>query len=158
MQTHNVAQINIGRLIAPLDDPRIERFVSQLGPINELADNSPGFVWRLQSEQGNATNLAYNDDPSIMVNMSVWVSIEALKEFTYKSQHLGVFRERSRWFQKMELPHYCLWWVPVGHIPTVEEGRVKLEHYQRYGSTAESFWFSEPQPVPQVDLEPVLLT
>ena len=154
MQTHYLAQINIGRLIAPLDDPRIAGFVSQLGPINELADNSPGFVWRLQSEQGNATDVPYNDDPTMMVNMSVWESLETLRQFTYKSQYLGVFRERAMWFQKLDLPHYCLWWVPVGHIPTVEEGRMKLEYYQRHGSTPESFWFSEPYPVPSAELEP----
>jgi heme-degrading monooxygenase HmoA len=154
MQTHNLAQINIGRLIAPLDDPRIAGFLSQLGPINELADNSPGFVWRLQSEQGNATDVPYNDDPTMMVNMSVWESLETLRQFTYKTQHLEVFRDRAKWFQKLDLPHYCLWWVPVGHIPNVEEGRHKLEHYRRYGSTPESFWFSEPYPVPSAELQP----
>ena len=108
MQSHNLAQINIGRLIAPLDDPRIAGFVAQLEPINQLADHSPGFVWRLQSAQGNATDLAYNDDPSIMLNMSVWESIEALKEFTYKSQHMGVFRERRKWLQKMDPPAFTV--------------------------------------------------
>jgi len=75
------------------------------------------FVWRLQSESGNATDIAYNDDPSIMVNMSVWESLEALRDYAYKSDHMKVFRDRAKWFVKMDKPHYCLWWIPDGHIP-----------------------------------------
>lgn len=144
----HLAQINIGRLVAPIDDPRIAGFVSQLAPINKLAEESPGFVWRLQSDSGNATDVAYNDDPTILVNMSVWESLETLKGYVYRSRHVGVFKDRAKWFQKMDLPHYCLWWVPVGHIPAVAEGRERLEHYQKQGSTAEAFWFSEPYPAP----------
>jgi heme-degrading monooxygenase HmoA len=152
VQTHHLAQINIARLTAPLDDPRIAEFVEQLEPINKLADSSPGFISRLQSEQGNATDLAYSDDPFIIVNMSVWDSIEALKEFTYRSRHLHVLRDRKKWFEKMELPHYCLWWVPIGHRPAIAEGRTKLELYQRYGSTVEAFWFNEWYPAPAAGL------
>ena len=154
MRNCQLAQINIGRLVAPLNDPRVAGFVNQLVPINELAERSPGFVWRLQSDKGNATDLAYNDDPTMIVNMSVWESIEHLKQFTYQTQHLQVFRDRRKWFQKMDKPHYCLWWVPVGHLPTIAEGRERLEHYQRHGSTAESFWFNEPYPAPVEDLVP----
>src|SRR2546425_10551287 len=99
--THQVAQINIARLIAPIDDPRIAEFVAQLEPINALADKAAGFVWRLQSESGNATDIAYSDDPFIIVNMSVWESLEALRNFAYKSDHARVFRERAKWFEKM---------------------------------------------------------
>ena len=148
MQTHRLAQINIGRLVAPLDDPRIADFLAQLDEINQLAENSPGFVWRLQSAQGNATELAYNEDPFVLVNMSVWESIEALKDFAYKSRHVRVMRDRAKWFEKMELPYYCLWWIPAGQVPTVGQGKEKLEHYQRYGSTPEAFWFSEWHPAP----------
>jgi heme-degrading monooxygenase HmoA len=152
MQSHQLAQINIARLIAPLDDPRIAEFIAQLEPINKLADRSPGFIWRLQSAQGNATDLAYSDDPFIIANMSVWESIEALKAFTYNSQHSHLFRDRKKWFGKMEVPHYCLWWLPTGHRPTLSEGRTRLECYQRYGSTPEAFWFSEWYPAPIADL------
>jgi len=148
MSPWQLAQINIARLIAPLDDPRIAGFVAELDPVNALADRSPGFVWRLQSESGNATDLAYDDDPFIIVNMSVWESPEALRDFVYRSSHMDVFRRRREWFMKMELPHYCLWWVPAGHTPTVAEGRERLEHYQRHGSTPRSFWFSQPFPAP----------
>jgi hypothetical protein len=144
----HLAQLNIARLIAPLDDPRIQGFVSQLEPINALADRDPGFVWRLQSESGNATDIAYGDDPFVIVNMSVWESIEALREFAYKSQHVQVFRDRAKWFEKAVKPAYCLWWVPVGHRPTLAEARERLEHYQRHGATPYSFWFSQQFPEP----------
>ncbi len=148
--THQLAQINIGRLLAPVDDPRIAGFVAPLDPINALAESSDGFVWRLQSAQGNATDIVYNDDPLVIVNMSVWKSVEALMAFVYASRHLTVFRDRAKWFEKAELPHYCLWWVPEGHQPTVAEGRARLEHYQKHGATAESFWFSQLFPAPEL--------
>jgi hypothetical protein len=146
----HLAQINIGQLIAPIDDPRIAGFVSQLDPVNALADAAPGFVWRLQSTAGNATDIPYSDDPSIIVNMSVWESVEALRDFVYgsKSKHLDVLRERAKWFEKMDTPYYCLWWVPAGHIPRVAEGRERLEHYQQHGATPYSFWFSKLFPAP----------
>src|SRR5271170_5490009 len=105
---HHLAQINIGRLIAPIDDPRIAGFVAQLDPINALAEQSRGFVWRLQSASGNATDLVYNDDPFVIVNMSVWQSLESLRDYVYASKHIEVFRDRAKWFEKMEEPHYCL--------------------------------------------------
>jgi len=144
----HLAQINIGRLVAPIDDPRIADFVAQLGPINALADGAPGFVWRLQTESGNATDVAFNEDPSVMVNMSVWESIEALRSFTYSSRHIEVFRDRARWFQKMDKPYYCLWWVPAGHLPTVDEGRERLYHFQEHGATPHAFWFNRQFPAP----------
>ena len=149
MPSHHLAQINIARLIAPLDDPRIADFVAQLDPVNALAERSPGFVWRLQSAEGNATDIPYDDDPFVIVNMSVWESVEALKQFTYSGDHRQVFRERARWFEKMTAPQYCLWWVPVGHVPTVSEGRERLEHYQKHGATEFAFWFNKLFPEPR---------
>ncbi len=149
---YHLAQINIGRLAAPLDDPRIAGFVSQLAPINALADRSPGFVWRLQSASGNATDVPYCDeDATLMVNMSVWESLEALRDYVYRSKHIGVFRDRAKWFEKMDQPSYCLWWVRAGHIPTVAEGRERLTHYQEHGATPFSFWFSEHFPTPAAE-------
>jgi hypothetical protein len=145
---YQLAQINIGRLIAPIDDPKIAEFVAQLDPINALADQAPGFVWRLQSGSGNATDIPYNDDPSIMVNMSVWESLEALRNYAYKSDHMRVLRDRAKWFVKMDKPIYCLWWIPACHIPSVAEGRERLEHYQSHGATPYSFWFSQEFPQP----------
>jgi len=147
----HLAQINIGRLVAPIDDPRIADFVAQLGPINALADSAPGFVWRLQSDSGNATDIPFSDDPFVMVNMSVWKSIEALRNFTYASRHTQPLKDRARWFEKMDKPHYCLWWVPAGHVPTVDEGRERLRHFQEHGATTYAFWFSQPFPAPAED-------
>jgi hypothetical protein len=144
----HLAQINISRLLAPLGDPKIAEFVAQLEPINALADKAPGFVWRLQSGSGNATDIAYNEDPFVIVNMSVWESIETLRDFAYKSDHAKVFRDRPKWFEKTDQPSYCLWWIPAGHIPTVAEGRERLEHYQTHGATPHSFWFSQHFPQP----------
>jgi hypothetical protein len=145
---YHLAQINISRLLAPLDDPQIAGFVSQLEPINALADSAPGFVWRLKSDSGNATDIAYSDDPFVIVNMSVWESLQVLRDFAYRSDHVKVFRDRAKWFEKADKPNYCLWWVPAGHVPTVAEGRARLEHYQMHGATPFSFWFSQPFPEP----------
>jgi hypothetical protein len=149
---YHLAQINIGRLVAPIDDPRIAEFVAQLAPINALAERSPGFVWRLQSDSGNATDIPFNDDPFVMVNMSVWESLAALRDYVYRSQHMQVLRDRARWFEKMDKPHYCLWWIAARHIPTVAEGRERIEYYQLHGSTPHAFWFSKLFPQPEGDV------
>jgi hypothetical protein len=141
--TFHLAQINIARLIAPIDDPKIAGFVSQLDFINALAEHSAGFVWRLKSDSGNSTDIAYDDDPFVIFNMSVWESIETLRDFAYHSDHRKVFQDRANWFEKMAKPNYCLWWIPVGHTPAVSEGRERLEHYQLHGATSYSFWFSQ---------------
>ena len=145
---YHLAQINIARLLAPIDDPKIAGFVAQLDAVNALADAAPGFVWRLQSSSGNATEIAYNDDPFVIVNMSVWQSVERLRDYAYNSGHVAVFRERAKWFEKMSLPNYCLWWVPEGHVPTVAEGRERLEHYRKHGATPWAFWFKQQFPAP----------
>jgi hypothetical protein len=155
MHRYQLAQVNIGRLIAPLDDPRIADFIAQLDPVNALAERSPGYVWRLRSAAGNATDIAYSDDPFVIVNMSVWEDLESLKKFVYASDHIAPFRQRAKWFEKMDKPNYCLWWIPAGHIPTVAEGRERLEHYQRHGSTPYAFWFQKWFPAPSEEFVPV---
>ena len=150
MTTHRLAQINIARLLAPIDNPRIADFVAQLAEINALAEAAPGFIWRLKSDSGNATDVAYNDDPFVIVNMSVWESIEALRDYTYTSKHIEVFRRRAEWFEKCAKAHYCLWWVPVGHVPTVAEARKRLEHYQEHGASPVAFWFSQRYLAPEL--------
>ena len=138
---YHLAQFNIGKMIAPLDDPRIASFVEQLEPINALADSSPGFVWRLQSEEGDATALRVFDDPDILVNMSVWESLAALREFVYRSEHRELLRARANWFVKSEGPHLVLWWIPAGSQPTVEEAKQKLALLQAHGPTEQAFDF-----------------
>jgi Domain of unknown function (DUF3291) len=149
---YHLAQINIGRLVAPIDDPQIAEFVAQLDPINALAERSPGFVWRLKSDSGNATDIPYSDDPFVIVNMSVWESLAFLRDYVYRSQHMQVLKDRAKWFEKMEKPHYCLWWIPAGNIPSVAEGRERVEHYQLHGSTPHAFWFSKFFPQPEGDV------
>jgi hypothetical protein len=148
----HLAQINIGRLVAPTGDPQLADFVAQLDPVNKLADAAPGFVWRLQSSSGNATDVVYSDDPLVIVNMSVWESLAALRDYTYASHHMRVFRDRAKWFEKMDKPQYCLWWVPVGHLPSVAEAKQRLDHYGIHGATQFAFWFSQSFPAP-VDQE-----
>ena len=151
---YHLAEINVARLIAPIDDPRIAGFVQQLDPVNRLAEQSQGFVWRLQSSSGNATDIIFTDDPLLIVNMSVWESPEALRDFTYASAHLSVFRKRRDWFEKMDLPHYCLWWIPSGSIPTLAGAKQRLEHYQKHGPTQYAFWFQQLYPAPSEQLVP----
>ncbi|HLK69397.1 MAG TPA: DUF3291 domain-containing protein [Bryobacteraceae bacterium] len=145
----HLAQVNISRLIAPLDDPRIADFVAQLAPINALAERAPGFIWRLQSDSGNATDIVWSDDPFVIVNMSVWESIDALRNYAYASQHKDLIRDKARWFEKMDKATYCMWWVPAGHQPTVAEARQRLEYFQEHGPTPYAFWFSRRFPMPE---------
>ena len=141
---YRLAQLNITRMKAPLDNPIMERFVAWLEPINGLADESPGFVWRLQTEEGDATAIRAFDDDRILVNMSVWESLEALRAFVFKSDHAGVMRERARWFEPMYGPTTVLWWVPEGHTPTVDEAKKCLELLRAKGPSESAFTFSQP--------------
>jgi hypothetical protein len=145
----HLAQVNIARMRAPLDDPLMEGFRSQLERINQIADQSPGFVWRLKTPEGDATSLRPFEDERILVNMSVWESIEALHQYVYAGPHLGPLRDRREWFLPYEGPMLVLWWIPAGHIPTVEEAKQKLEELGRHGPTAAAFTFRKPFPAPE---------
>lgn len=150
MPTHHIAQLNIGRLVAPTDDPRVAEFMDNLASINALADTSPGFVWRLVSEDeaAGATTIRPYDDPTMLVNMSVWETIDALHQYVYYSAHTDFFRRRAAWFERLDTPHMVLWWVPAGHIPTVEEAKERLEHLTTHGATAHAFTFKQRFPKP----------
>ena len=137
----HIAQINIARMHAPLDDPLMADFVAQLDSINALAERSPGFVWRLQDEAGDATSIRVYDDDRILVNMSVWETREDLRDYVYRSSHLDVLRDRKRWFEPPDGPYLALWWIPAGHVPTPEEGKQRLDHLCRHGPTPEAFTF-----------------
>lgn len=142
--THfHVAEINIGRTIAPLDSPQLAEFVNALAEINALADGSPGFVWRLQSEEGNATSIHIYDDPQIIVNLSVWESIADLKAYAYTSRHVQFVRRRSEWFETMQQPYLALWWVPAGMHPTALEAKARLDYLAAHGETAYAFTFRQ---------------
>ena len=148
MSNYHIAQINIAQMLAPIDDPLMAEFVAQLAPVNALADTSPGFVWRLQTEEGDATSLQVYDD-MIIVNMSVWESIESLREYAYRSGHVGVMKHRTKWFERFDGPYMALWWVPAGHIPTAEEGRERLEHLRKNGNSPYAFSFKNVFPAPE---------
>ena len=146
MSRPQLAQINIARLIAPLDDPMMEGFVSRLTEINALADSAPGFVWRLQTPEGDATYLRVFEDDQILVNMSVWESIEHLKQFTYKTVHTELLLARANWFEKMDKPSLAMWWVPAGHIPGMDEAKKRLANLETHGPLPFAFTFKSPFP------------
>jgi Domain of unknown function (DUF3291) len=148
MTAHHLAQVNIATLLAPLDGPELAGFLAQLEPVNALADRSPGFVWRLQTEDGDATAIRPYEDDRVMVNLSVWASFEALRTFVYATRHLEVMRHRRQWFSRMADPYLALWWVPAGTIPTVAEAKERLELLASQGPTAGAFTFRAPFPEP----------
>jgi hypothetical protein len=140
-----VAQVNIGRLAAPLDSPQLADFVAGLDPVNAVADAAPGFVWRLQTEDGNATALrvfeqdAEGADGGILVNMSTWETVEDLAAFVYGEAHLAVLRRRREWFERLKDAYAALWWVPRGHIPTTAEAEERVKHLRANGPTPHAF-------------------
>lgn len=147
---HHLAQVNVARLRAPLDAPELADFVAALDPVNALADAAPGFVWRLQTDEGDATSIRAFDDDMIIVNMSVWESLEALRDFVYRSDHRTFLARRRQWFERMDAPMVALWWVPAGHRPTVAEAKQRLDALGRLGATPEAFSFRRSFPAPAV--------
>jgi len=143
----HIAQLNIGRARGAVDGPIMAEFMALLDPVNAVADASPGFVWRLQTEDGNATALRPYEDDRMIVNMSVWESIEALAAFVYRSGHVDVMRRRREWFEPMK-PYMVLWWVPAGHRPTLAEALERLELLRQQGPSAQAFSFKERFPPP----------
>jgi hypothetical protein len=126
-------------------------FVAQLAPVNALADASPGFVWRLQTESGDATSIKVYEDDMIIVNLTVWESAESLRDFVYQSTHYGVLRDRKRWFEKFDGPYYAMWWVPAGQLPSIEEGKERLDYLRQHGDSEYAFSFKHVFPRPIVD-------
>lgn len=144
----HLAQLNIGRSRYPIDDPRMGGFVNRLAEINALAEASPGYVWRLQSDIGNATDIRVTDDPMVIANLTVWESAEQLYEFSYHTAHLEVFRLRRGWFEQWPGPHLVLWWIPAGSIPTLTEALARLERLAADGPTPGAFTLKVRFPAP----------
>jgi len=141
MRTFHLAQVNIGRVRAPLEDPIMKGFVDRLDELNAVADASPGFVWRLQTDAGNATYFRpYPEDDRVLMNMSVWESIEALRSYVYRTGHAEMLKQRHEWFEPMRL-FLALWWVPAGHRPSVDEARQRLAHLEAHGPSQFAFTF-----------------
>ena len=147
--SHHLAQLNVAHALAPLDTPLLADFVAKLDEINALADAAPGFVWRLQSESGNATDIRHDSDPNLIVNMSVWQSAETLFEYVYKTAHTQVMARRREWFARPQQAFQVLWWVPAGTTPTVEEGLERLAHLQAHGPTPHAFTFKQRFAAPE---------
>lgn len=137
----HLAQFNIARGRAAMDDPVMADFVATLDRVNALADASPGFVWRLQDDSGNATAIAAYDDPNMLVNMSVWRDADALFDFVYRSGHTPVMARRRDWFLPLDGPYMVLWWVAAGHRPDVAEAQERLARLAAHGPTADAFTF-----------------
>ena len=148
MTKFHIAQINIARARASVDDPSMQSFVNRLDEINALADRSPGFVWRLKAPDGNApaAYLRPFDDERILINMSVWESVEDLKNYVYKTAHAELLRDRKEWFEKFEGAFLAMWWVPAGHIPGIDEAKKRLKHLEEHGPSQFAFTFKTLQP------------
>lgn len=159
MSVWHLAQINVGRLAAPQGDPQVQPFFDALDRINALADAHPGFVWRLQSDSGNATDIQPTDDPRFIVNLSVWQDADSLFDFVYRSAHTQVMARRRQYFERFAGAYQALWWVPAGHTPSVDEGLARLWRLDRYGPTPQAFTFKARFPAPDaagppVDMQP----
>jgi hypothetical protein len=149
MSSYELAQLNIGVIRGPIDSPVMAEFVANLDRINALAERTPGFVWRLQTEEGNATAIRpYPEDENIAVNMSVWKDADSLRRFVFHSAHVEIMRRRSEWFVKMDQAFLVLWWVPAGHRPSIEEAKARLELLRRDGPSARAFTFRQAYPPP----------
>jgi len=162
MDDYVLAQVNIGRLVAPIDSPLIADFVAALDEVNAVADAAPGFVWRLQTEDGDATAVrgfepdAVGAAGGVIINMSVWESVEALAAYAYGDEHIAVLRRRREWFERMTHAHLVLWWIPRGHIPTVSEAEDRLDHLRAHGPTAHAFTLRQHFPPPgELDREAI---
>jgi hypothetical protein len=153
MPTYHLAQVNVAQLKDVIDSPLLADFVAELDPVNALADVAPGFVWRLQTEDGNATAISgfeddIGDSAGVIVNMSVWESVEDLAAFVFSPEHLAIMRRRREFFEKMTDAYLALWWVPAGHVPTVAEAEERVAHLRRYGATPYAFTMRTPLPAP----------
>lgn len=144
----HLAQINVARLVAPIDDPQVAEFAGNLDRVNALAEASPGFVWRLQTDEGDATSIQAFDDPLVIVNMSVWESVEALREYVYKTDHVNFLRRRREWFQPYDGPFLALWWIEAGTVPTVADGKAALARLAADGPGPRAFTLAKNFPPP----------
>ncbi|MEZ8345345.1 DUF3291 domain-containing protein [Vibrio splendidus] len=136
-----LAQINIALAKYPLDAPEIKEFVDNLELVNGIAESSEGFVWRLKDESGDATNIQAFEEPNMIVNMSVWDSVDSLKNFMFRTHHRDFMRRKGDWFHRLPEDTYVLWWIEEDHIPTLEEAIERLEHLREIGDTPYAFTF-----------------
>ncbi|MEZ8720973.1 DUF3291 domain-containing protein [Vibrio pomeroyi] len=136
-----LAQLNIALAKYALDAPEIKDFVDNLDKVNAIAESSEGFVWRLKDESGDATNIKAFDDPNMIVNMSVWDSVDSLKNFMFRTHHRDFMRRKGEWFHRLAEDTYVLWWVEDAHIPSLDEAIERLEHLREMGDSPYAFTF-----------------
>src|SRR5208283_86329 len=139
MAESHVAQLNIGRPLHSLDDPRLADFMNNLDRVNAIAERSPGFVWRLKDESNNATAVRPFDDPNMLVNLSVWESVEALERFVWATVHKQFYNRKGGWLEKLSEPHFVMWPVAAGHIPDLEEAKARLDRLRAPGDSDHAF-------------------
>ena len=151
MRSHELAQLNIGVIKGPMDSPVMADFANNLDRINALAEATPGFVWRLQTDDGDATAIRpFPNDENMLVNMSVWRDVESLNRYVYASAHVELMRRRREWFERMDQAFMVLWWVPQGHRPIVTEAIARLEHLRAHGPGPQAFTFRHAFSAPDV--------
>ena len=143
MSAYELAQLNVGVIRAPMDSPVMADFAANLDRINALAEATPGFAWRLQSDSGNATDIRPFENPNLLLNMSIWRDVAALSAYVYRSEHVAIMRRRREWFEPMDQAYLVLWWVPAGHQSTVAEAVARLQLLREQGPTPEAFTFGE---------------
>jgi hypothetical protein len=153
---YHLAQLNIARALAPLTSPQLADFVAALDPVNALADRAPGFVWRLQTEDGDATGIQAFGDELIIVNLTVWESLEALRSFVYNGRHADVLRRRRDWFEVAAEATAVAWWVPRDTLPTVDEAIARLATLRSNGPSEPAFTLQRPFPAPAGPLDATL--
>jgi hypothetical protein len=146
--THDLAQVNIMRLRAPLDSPELAPFVAALDPVNATAEAAPGFVWRLEADDGNSTSLRIFDDDTLLVNMSTWRSLAQLTDYVYRSAHTEIMRRRREFAVAIVEAYLALWWVPRDHAPTIAEAEERLRHLRTHGPTPFAFGIKTTFPPP----------
>ncbi|MEP7113638.1 MAG: GNAT family N-acetyltransferase [Ilumatobacteraceae bacterium] len=144
MKRH-LAQVNIATLRYPIDDPRIADFVDALPLVNGTGEQSPGYVWRLQSDGGDATDIQVFDDPLVIVNLTVWESLEALKAFAYRGIHRDFFRRRAEWFAEGST-RTALWWLPAGSLPTTDDAKRRIDFMEVFDSSPYGFAMGQSHP------------
>ena len=148
--THDLAQVNVMRLKAPLDSPALATFLAAIDPVNAIADGAPGFVWRLKNAYDGggdgASPLRLFDDDTVLVNMSTWRSVEALTDYVYRTGHTEIMRRRREFALPIAEAYLALWWVPHGHEPTVAEAEERLRHLRAHGPTPFAFGLKTPFP------------
>lgn len=139
----HLAQLNVARMVAPLDSPVMADFVANLERINRIAETTPGFVWRLKGGDGPTDTVPDANDERVLINLSVWRTRESLWDFTYRSPHLPIMRRRREWFEHLAEPYLVMWWIPEGTLPTLEEAMDRLRRLREEGPGPEAFTFRD---------------